>query len=99
MRVTNNTYPDTLLNNLQHITKQMNKLQAQAASGQRITKISDDSAASNRILNMQEEKEKIAQFSKNASRAQNINNTTISQLQNFVKISDRVVSSWFGVEP
>ena len=90
MRVTNNTYPDTLLNHLQHITKQMNTLQTQAASGQRITKISDDSAASNRILNMQEEKEKIAQFSKNASRAQNINNTTISQLQNFVKISDRV---------
>lgn len=90
MRVTNNTYPDTLLNHLQRITKQMNTLQSQAASGQRITKISDDSAASNRILNMQEEKEKLAQFSKNAARAQNINNTTISQLQNFVKISDRV---------
>ena len=39
---------------------------------------------------MQEEKGKIAQFSKNAARAQNINNTTISQLQNFINISDRV---------
>ncbi len=39
---------------------------------------------------MQEEKGKIAQFSKNASRAQNINNTTISQLQDLIKISDRV---------
>lgn len=90
MRVTNNTYPDTLLNHLQRITKQMNTLQTQAASGQRITSISDDSAAGNRILDMQEEKGKIAQFSKNAYRAQNINNTTISQLQNLIKISDRV---------
>jgi len=90
MRVTHNTYPETLLSHLQSITRQMNSLQTQAATGQRITKISEDPAAGNRILDMQEEKEKIAQFSKNASRAQNINNSTISQLQNFVKISDRV---------
>lgn len=68
----------------------MNKLQEQVANGQRITNVSDDSAAANRILDMQEEKEKIAQFTKNASRAENINNTTISQVQNFIKISDRV---------
>ncbi len=90
MRVTNNTYPDTLLRHLQRITGQMNTLQEQAATGQRLTDISDDSAAGNRILDMQEEKGKLTQFSKNAARAQNINNTTISQLQNFIKISDRV---------
>jgi flagellar hook-associated protein 3 FlgL len=90
MRVTNNTYPDTLLRHLQRITKQMNSLQEQAANGQRITDISDDSAAGNRILDMQEEKGKLTQYSKNASRAQNINNTTISQLQNFIRISDRI---------
>lgn len=89
MRVTNNTYPDTLLRHLQRITKQMNSLQEQAANGQRITDISDDSAAGNRILDMQEEKGKLSQFSQNASRAQNINNTTISQVQNFIRISDR----------
>ena len=90
MRVTNNTYPDTLLRHLQRITKQMNTLQEQAANGQRITNISEDSAAGNRILDMQEEKGKITQYTKNAHRAQNINNTTISQLQNFIKISDRI---------
>ena len=90
MRVTNNTYPETLLSHLQRINGQMNTLQEQAATGQRITRVSEDSAASNRILDMQEEKGKIAQFSKNAARAQNINNTTISQLQNFINISDRV---------
>lgn len=90
MRVTNNTYPDTLLRHLQRITKQMNSLQEQAANGQRITDISDDSAAGNRILDMQEEKGKLTQYSKNGDRAQNINNTTISQLQNFIRISDRV---------
>ena len=90
MRVTNNTYPDTLLRHLQRITRQMNSLQEQAANGQRITDISDDSAAGNRILDMQAEKGRLSQYSSNASRAQNINNTTISQLQNFIRISDRV---------
>lgn len=90
MRVTNNTFPDSLLNHLQRITKDMNKLNEQVATGQRISKVSDDSASANRILDMQEEKGKITQYSKNAARAQNINNTTISQLQNFIQISDRV---------
>ena len=90
MRVTDNTYPETLLSHLHRINSQMNTLREQAATGQRITRVSEDSAASNRILDMQEEKGKIAQFSKNAARAQNINSTTISQLQNFIDISDRV---------
>ncbi len=90
MRVTSNTFPNSLLRHLERITVDMNKLQEQAANGQRITNVSDDSAAANRILDMQEEKEKIAQFTKNGARAENINNTTISQVQNFIKISDRV---------
>lgn len=90
MRVTNNTFPDALLGHLQRITKDMNKLHEQVATGQRISNISDDSAAANRILDMQEEKGKISQYSKNAARAQNVNNTTIAQLENFVGISDRI---------
>lgn len=90
MRVTNNSFPDSLLNHLQRITKDMNQLNEQVATGQRISKVSDDSASANRILDMQEEKGKITQYSKNAARAQNVNNTTISQLQNFISISDRV---------
>lgn len=90
MRVTNNTFPDSLLRHLQRVTTDMNKLNEQVATGQRISKVSEDSASANRILDMQEEKGQISQFSKNAARAQNVNNTTISQLQNFIKISDRV---------
>lgn len=65
-------------------------LSEQVSTGQRISKVSEDSASANRILDMQEEKGRITQFSKNAARAQNVNNTTISQLQNFIQISDRV---------
>ncbi|MDQ8185971.1 hypothetical protein [Pelagicoccus sp. SDUM812002] len=90
MRVTTNTFPDTLLGHLQRTTKDMNMLNEQVSTGQRISKVSEDSASANRILDMQEEKGRITQFSKNAARAQNINNTTISQLQNFMQISDRV---------
>lgn len=89
MRVTTNTFPDNLLNHLQRVTKDMNKLNEQVATGQRISKVSEDSASANRILDMQEEKKRITQFAKNAARAENINSTTISQLQNFIQISDR----------
>ncbi len=90
MRVTSSTFPDSLLRHLQRTTTEMNSLSEQSATGQRISKMSDDSAAANRILDMQEEKGKITQYTKNASRAVNINNTTISQLNNFINISDRV---------
>ena len=90
MRVTSSTFPDSLLRHLQRTTNEMNRLSEQSATGQRISNLSDDSAAANRILDMQEEKGKIAQFNRNASRAENINNTTIAQLNNFIDISDRV---------
>lgn len=90
MRVTTNTFPDNLLSHLQRVTQDMNKLNEQVATGQRISKVSEDSASANRILDMQEEKNRITQFAKNAARAENINNTTISQLQNFIQISDRI---------
>ena len=89
MRVTSNTYPDNLLSHLQTVTKDMNKLNEQVATGQRISKVSEDSTSANRILDMQEEKNRITQYAKNGARAENINNTTISQLQNFIQISDR----------
>ena len=90
MRVTSSTFPEALIGHLQRSTVDMNKLNEQVATGQRISKISDDSAAANRILDMQEEKGRITQFSRNAARAENINNTTISQLNNLIRISDRV---------
>lgn len=69
---------------------ELNTLHHQAANGQRINKLSDDSASANRILDMQEEKGRITQYTKNSARAQNINNTTISQVQNFISTSDRI---------
>ena len=90
MRVTHNTFPDGLIRHLQRITTQMNSLSGQSATGQRITDLSDDSAAANRILDMQEEKGRITQYTKNAARADNINSSTISQLNNFINISDRI---------
>jgi len=90
MRVTSSTFPNSLIDHLQRLTTDLNKFNEQAATGQRISKVSEDSAAGNRILDMQEEKGKITQFVRNASRAENINNTTISQLNNFIRISDRI---------
>ncbi|MCH6255858.1 hypothetical protein MLD52_04820 [Puniceicoccaceae bacterium K14] len=68
----------------------MNTLSNQAANGQRINKLSDDSASANRILDMQEEKGRITQYTRNSERAENINNTTISQLNNLLATSERI---------
>lgn len=90
MRVTSNTFPDSLTRYLQKSTTEMNTLSNQAANGQRINKLSDDSASANRVLDMQEEKGRITQYMQNSSRAENINNTTISQVQNMISTSERI---------
>jgi len=89
MRVTSTTFPNNLVNQLQQLTSKMNTLQQQASTGQRISAPSDDPAASVRVLNFQAERNGLAQFQRNALRAEDILNATNSQIQNFLKVSER----------
>lgn len=89
MRVTSTTFPNNLVNQLQQLTSKMNTLQQQASTGQRVIAPSDDPAASVRVLNYQSERSGIAQFQRNALRAEDILNATNAQIQNLLDISNR----------
>src|SRR5262245_19594594 len=89
MRVTSNSFPNSLVDHLQRLTGQVATLQNQTATGQRITQPSDDPAAAVRVLNFQAERSRIAQYQRNAQRAQDIVNATVAQVRNFLDVSDR----------
>ncbi len=89
MRITSNSFPDSLLAHLQRLTGRMNTLQAQTATGQRIVDPSDDPAAAVRVLDQQGEQARIAQFHRNALRASDILTTTTAEVRNLLKVSTR----------
>ena len=62
MRVTFNTFPDTLLGRLQSLGGEQNKALTQLSTGQRISAPSDDAPAMQRILNLRTEKKQIQQL-------------------------------------
>jgi len=89
MRVTSSTFPNNLVNQLQQLTSKMNTLQQQASTGQRVIAPSDDPAATSRVLNYQAERNSLAQFQRNALRAEDILNATNAEIQNMLDASER----------
>lgn len=66
MRVTFNTFPDTLLGRLQSLGGEQNKALTQLSTGQRMAAPSDDAPAMQRVLNLRVEKKQNQQFYRNA---------------------------------
>jgi len=69
MRLSNATTADTVLSQLQRLTRQQADLQTQVATGQRITKPSDDPAAVARVIAAQMEHSAVSQYARNADSA------------------------------
>ena len=90
MRVTFNTFPDTLLGRLQSLGGEQNKALTQLSTGQRISAPSDDAPAMQRILNLRTEKKQNQQFYRNATDGIEISKVTFSSLD---QIKDLVVRS------
>jgi flagellar hook-associated protein 3 FlgL len=67
MRVTSNTFPNTLVHQLKDLTVRQARLQEQAATGQRIVVPSDDPSAMRRVLDLQVEAKSLQQYRKNIS--------------------------------
>jgi flagellar hook-associated protein 3 FlgL len=89
MRVTSSTFPNNLVNQLQQLTSKMNTLQQQASTGQRVIAPSDDPAAASRVLNYQSERNGLAQFQRNALRAEDLLSAANAQIQNLLDVSER----------
>jgi hypothetical protein len=78
MRVTFNSFPDTLLGRLQSLGSEQNKALTQLSTGQRITAPSDDAPAMQRILNLRVEKKQNQQYYRNATDGLEVSKVTFS---------------------
>lgn len=90
MRVTANTFPNSLLNQLTSLTQRQNKLQNQAATGQLVQLPEDDPVAMRRVLDMQAESKSVAQYQRNIARHQELGTASFNAVKALKKVSDRV---------
>ena len=81
MRVTFNSFPDTLLGRLQSLGSEQNKALTQLSTGQRIAAPSDDAPAMQRILNLRVEKKQNQQYHRNATDGLEVSKVTFSSLE------------------
>jgi flagellin-like hook-associated protein FlgL len=90
MRVTFNSFPDTLLGRLQSLGKQQNNALTELSTGQRLAAPSDDAPAMQRILNLRTEKKQNQQYHRNATDGLEVSKVTFSSLE---QIKDLLVRS------
>ncbi len=89
MRIPDLNNSNSLLSNLQRLSSRQSGLQTQVATGQRISRPSDDPSATARVLDMQAEKQRLQQYASNANRGLEINQTTYSAITELKRVSDR----------
>jgi flagellar hook-associated protein 3 FlgL len=89
MRVTANTYSNSLVQQLNTLALRQNRLQAQAASGQRLSLPEDDPAAVHRVLDLQSQTSAVRQYQDNISRQRQTATATYGALKSLKTISDR----------
>ena len=89
MRVTSNTFTDTFINQLRVLSARQQRLQNQAASGQRISLPEDDPAAVQRTLNLNAEAQAIKQYSANITTLQDRATASFDAMKAIKKVSDR----------
>lgn len=89
MRVTANTFPNSLLNQLTSLSQRQNKLQNQAATGQLVQLPEDDPVTMRRVLDMQAEGKATGQYQRNISRHQELATSSFNSIKALKKISDR----------
>lgn len=89
MRVTANTFPNSLLQQLNSLNQRQNKLQNQAATGQRVQLPEDDPVAMHRVLELQAEGKAVGQYQRNIARLQEVAADSFSSIKALKTVSDR----------
>lgn len=90
MRVTANTFPNSLLNQLTSLSQRQNKLQNQAATGQLVQLPEDDPVAMRRVLDMQAEAKSVGQYQRNIDRHQELAAASFNSIKALKNVSNRV---------
>ena len=89
MRVTANSFPIDLQNQMQDLMTKQAALQKQAATGQRISKPSDDPRAMRRVLDLNSEIKALHQYRDNMNKVQEYTDVAYGSVSALKKISDR----------
>jgi flagellar hook-associated protein 3 FlgL len=89
MRVTSNTFPNSLVDQLAQLTARQNRLHEQAATGQRLTLPEDDPSAMRRVLDLQTEGRAVAQYRHNIASLRDVAQATYEVMRGLKKVSDR----------
>src|SRR5438132_9730203 len=90
MRVTANTFPNSLVDQLNQLALRQNRLQNQAATGQRVQLPEDDPAAMRRVLSLQSESKALDQYQSNITSLQDRATASYAVVKGLQTISDRV---------
>lgn len=89
MRVPTFAATATVTSQIAKLSERQTQLQDQIASGQRIKLPGDDPAAVGRLLTMEAEKRRVAQFERNADVALELSQATYANLSSLKDLSDR----------
>jgi flagellar hook-associated protein 3 FlgL len=89
MRVTANTFTNSLVEQLTQLSQRQNRLQTEVATGQRVRLPEDDPSAMRRTLDMQGESAEIVQYKRNLGNLNDIINSTFEVMRGLKKVSDR----------
>jgi flagellar hook-associated protein 3 FlgL len=89
MRVTANTFPNSLIDQLGILATRQNRLQSQAATGQRIQLPEDDPTAMRRVLDLKAEGKTLAQYQRNISILKEFASASYNAMSAIKHISDR----------
>jgi flagellar hook-associated protein 3 FlgL len=90
MRVATNSFSNEFLGQVRTLTARQNRLQAQAASGQRIQSADDDPAAMQRVLDLQAEGSGLKQFQNNIASLTGKASASYDVMRGLKTISDRM---------
>lgn len=90
MRVTGNSFTDSLVNQLNLLAARQFRLQNQATTGQRIQAPEDDPVAMAQALNLQAENSNVSQYTQNIANLQTRANSAYDVLQQLKTVSDRI---------
>jgi flagellar hook-associated protein 3 FlgL len=102
MRVTSNTFPNTLREQLLRLNQRQSRLQSQAATGQLLALPEDNPAAMRRVLDMQNEAGSVSQYQSNVARHQELATATYSSLKALRSLVDRageIATLAGGIQP
>ncbi len=89
MRVAANTFPDSIVRQLQQLASRQGALQTQVATGQRVTLPEDDPAAMNQVLNLQTDIRSRTQYQRNITTLDESSTAAYGAMRGLKKISDR----------